>query len=89
MSTEARVRIAVSRRIWRSNPHSATIAAAAVGMAQLIDEGNSEPMLAEGLRTALSHLSSCEATPDQLDRIRADYCQRRLACFQNYASDLR
>ncbi len=88
MSLEARVRIAVSRRIWRSNPHSATIAAAAVGMARLIDEGNSDPMLAEFLRTALSHLSSCEAEPDMLDKIRADYCQNRLACFPNHASDL-
>lgn len=88
MSLEARIRVSVSRRIWRDNPHSATIAAAAVGMARLIDEGNAEPMLAESLRRALSHLSNCEAVPDMLDKIRADFNQRQLVCFENYPSDL-
>ncbi len=35
---------------------SATIAAAAVGMAKPVDGGHTEVMLSEGLRVALSHL---------------------------------
>lgn len=76
MTRQERTRRLVARYVWRSNPASQTMAAVAVGLAQLLDRGR--PEAARPLRTCLSHLRDCDAEPTALDEIRARYCRTML-----------
>lgn len=74
MSAEERVRAEVARLIWRSNPHSVSLAASALKLAGLADAGGD---VSRTLRSTLSHLADCSPDGDDaLDEIRARYAQQ-------------
>ena len=76
VSVQGRVRAQVARWVWRTNPASVALGAAAIVAAERVDAGDvaARPVL----RSALRFLRDCEAVADGLDEVRAQAVRRGL-----------